>query len=132
PESSFIFEARKETQKPPAPNWLEPVEITQVMPPQPPRRLSNAETLRRHDRYKVNIPVRIQNSYYHFDTVTEDVSEGGLRLKDPLPDLFAGYCQIVFHPNSDLSFVVLANLVEDQRNARLHLEFVDTDEQWKF
>lgn len=135
PECSFLFVARAQTQSPPTVpiESNEPVEITQVHIPKMTGRQSNAApAVRRHTRFEVQIPVTIQTSAEQFDTTTTDVSEGGIRLKDPLPDKFAGYCQVVFNPRTTLRFVVLANLVEDQKNARMHLEFVDGEEQWKF
>ncbi len=132
PECNFLFTPRSHAQEPPA---LEieaphPVEITQVMLPRPID--GGGQSPRKHHRFAVQIPVTVQTVAEVFQTVTEDVSEGGIRLRDPLPDKFAGYCQIVFQPRTTMSFTVLASPVEDQKNGRVHLEFVDSEEQWKF
>lgn len=134
PQCSFLFVPREQSQTPPPsqPEGDEVAEITQVQLPKVLHRQSNTQAIRRHVRFQVQIPVTIQTVSEYFETVTEDVSEGGILLRDALPDKFAGYCQVVFQPRSNLTFVVLATLVEDQRNARSHLEFVEGDQQWQF
>lgn len=131
PQCNFLFLPRTTKLEPPPISVEMPqtAEITQVMIP---RTNDVGVAARKHQRFSVQIPVTVQTVSEVFQTVTEDVSEGGIRLRDPLPDKFAGYCQIVFQPRTSTSFTVLASPVEDQKNGRVHLEFVDSDEQWKF
>lgn len=133
PECKFLFKPRSNKQQPPevSVESAPPVEITQVMPPRDSDKA--AHLARRHHRFSVQIPVTVQTVSEVFKTVTMDVSEGGIRLRDPLPDKFAGYCQVVFALEGGETFVILASPVEDQKKGRVHLEFVDSDEQqWKF
>jgi hypothetical protein len=137
PECAFIHVLRLQTQNPPVIQQpTEQTEITQVFVPKAPLPEVNvvpAPTAnRRHRRFDVQIQVVVQTAGTRFETETLDVSEGGIRLRDPLPEQLAGYCQVVFSPASGPTLSVLASPVEDQRGSRVHLEFVDTTEQWKF
>lgn len=133
PECHFLFQTRPNTQEPPpiTTEAPQPVEITQVMIPKGPGS-DQGYAARKHQRFAAQIPVTVQTVAEKFETVTEDVSEGGIRLRDPLPDKFAGYCQIVFQPRTNQAFVCLASPVEDQKGGRVHLEFVDSEDQWQF
>lgn len=135
PDCAFLLETRKQTQEPPTIDFVsnDPPEITQVyLPPDRPTASGRIQILRRHERFPLQIEVLVQTSSLQFKTMTEDVSEGGIRIREVLPDEFAGYCQIVFLPGTSRSLTVLANPVEDQSKGRFHLEFVDDKEQARF
>lgn len=87
---------------------------------------------RRYTRYGVNIPVKVVNNTQEFLTLTRDISEGGVRLADSLPDAFAGYCQVVLTPADRSPLHLLCSLVEDQEDGKYHLEFVDSEGQADF
>ncbi|PWU21148.1 MAG: hypothetical protein C5B49_03060, partial [Bdellovibrio sp.] len=122
----FLYSRRIEDQVPPAISFEETNEVTQVQSSM--RKSAKKIFERKHQRYLVQIPVIVRNSTEQFTTLTEDISEGGIRLQDALPDQFAGYCQVILQPKSNHSFEVLASPVEDQNNGRHHMEFADSEE----
>lgn len=120
PEGHAFLVPRRETQNPP------PERLVRIAP------VNKGQSVRRSIRFPVQMPVVVQTTVSQFSTWTVDVSEGGVRLLDPLPDHFAGYSQVVLMPENHLPIHLLASPVEDQKDGRYHLEFMDSEEQAQF
>lgn len=97
--------------------------------PRQPRTESVVDSKRKYVRFVVQIPVIIQTTTEQFNTSTLDVSEGGIRLQEALPERFAGYSQVVLMPANHEPLHLLASLVEDQQDGRFHLQFLDSPAQ---
>lgn len=128
-------EATSETEQPHGYEPGERTEVTSVMPmdrsPKAPRPRTQTSN-RKYTRFPVQIPVVIQTTTEQFSTWSVDISEGGIRLKDQLPDQFAGYSQVVLLPRNHPPIHLLGSLVEDQQDGRHHVEFVDSENQAEF
>ncbi|MBX3017242.1 MAG: hypothetical protein KF767_05090 [Bdellovibrionaceae bacterium] len=114
----------------------ERTEVTSVKPMDrhlktPPPREGGA-ALRKSERYAIQMPVIVQTTTEQFSTWTLDVSEGGIRTKDPLPDSLVGYAQVVLMPKNRAPFHLLASQVEDQADGRYHLQFMDSPAMVEF
>lgn len=111
--------------------YIEKTEITRVVPVAselPSFRPLNETAVgkqRQFHRYAVQLPVVIQSPVGEFRTWTVDVSEGGARLRDPLPNEIAGYNQITFFLANAAPITILASLVEDSQAGRVHVQFMD-------
>lgn len=114
----------------------ERTEVTSVQPMDrhlkiPPPREGGA-ALRKSERYAIQMPVIVQTTTEQFSTWTLDISEGGIRTKDPLPDSLVGYAQVILMPKNRAPFNLLASQVEDQADGRFHLQFMDSPAMVEF
>lgn len=113
----------------------ERTEVTSVQPMDRPvsaPRPRENSALRKFERFTVQMPVIVQTTTEQFSTWTLDISEGGVRIKDELPDSFAGYSQVVLMPKNRAPFHLLASMVEDQADGRFHLQFMDSPAMAEF
>lgn len=81
---------------------------------------------RKFDRLFMNVPVEVLASGHTFQTTTEDLSEGGLRVRDLLPDWIAGYFIVVMKAPTD-EFELYCSMVEDQKKDRFRIEVVSQE-----
>lgn len=100
--------------------------------PKVPRPREGGAALRKFERYAVQMPVVVQTTTEQFTTWTLDISEGGIRTKDPLPESLVGYAQVVLMPKNRAAFHLLASQVEDQTDGRFHLQFMDSPSMIEF
>jgi len=86
---------------------------------------------RKFDRLFIQLPVEIIAAGQSFQSVTEDISEGGLRVKDLLPDWIAGYF-VTIVKTSERNFEMHCSIVEDQKKDRYRIEIVapENDSQY--
>ncbi len=77
-------------------------------------RPSRKHQLRIHDRKEIPIQVIIEGQGQQFKSETIDVSEGGLYLKEIIPDWLSGYFIVKMTMNS-LTYQLVCSLVEDQK-----------------
>lgn len=136
PPPSFSEETRAPWGHPETEERGERTEVTSVQPMDrhakaPPPREGGA-ALRKFERYAIQMPVIVQTTTEQFSTWTLDVSEGGIRIKDQLPDSFAGYAQVVLMPKNRAPFHLLGAMVEDQTDGRYHLQFMDSPTMVEF
>lgn len=70
---------------------------------------------RRYGRRSARFRVEIVSGQRHFVSYTRDISLGGIRLEDPLPEWVAGYCTaIVARPGIPKPLEFLCTVVENQ------------------
>lgn len=81
---------------------------------------------RKFDRLFVNVPVEVIASGHSFQTTTEDLSEGGLRVRDLLPDWIAGYFIVMLRIQSE-EIELYCSMVEDQKKDRFRVEVVSQE-----
>jgi hypothetical protein len=87
---------------------------------------------RRHNRFDVEFPVTVVMGTQEFHTVCVDLSEGGMRLRDPLPEWVAGYTSVILHIDQDRSIEVMCSLAEDQKHSKTRLEIAISEKQPEF
>lgn len=139
PECHPFRTVRVESQSPP-PIPLLPEIQEDTLPPMPiavrARKASSSRgggpLPRKFDRFPMQLPVVIQTTTDQFSTWSLDVSEGGIRIRDELPESIAGYTEVVLMPKNHTPFYLLASLVEDQQDGRFHLQFMDSPAQIEF
>lgn len=69
---------------------------------------------RLHDRIDIEIQASIVGHSQQFNSVTVNLSEGGIYFKDLIPDWVSGYfIVVVLHQNQN--FQIMCSLVEDQK-----------------
>ena len=69
---------------------------------------------RLHDRINIQIKVIIEGQSKSFESVTVDISEGGIFFKDTIPEWVSGYF-IVRVFDGARSYQVICSMVEDQK-----------------
>ncbi|MBX2987246.1 MAG: PilZ domain-containing protein [Bdellovibrionaceae bacterium] len=83
---------------------------------------------RESERCAINVPAEIVQGPQTFRTRTENVSMGGIKFTDQLPDWLAGYFTVILGlPKGQIE--VTCMLVEDQKNAKTRVEVVETDDE---
>lgn len=83
---------------------------------------------REYDRWETRLAAEIILGNLSFKTHTDNVSEGGMRFVDPLPDWVAGYFTVVLQtPERPLEITCM--LVEDQKGKKLRVEAVETNDE---
>jgi hypothetical protein len=103
-------------------------EITAVRP-------VKAETpfvTRKFNRFEVDYPARVVSGTQEFATRILDLSEGGLRIKDPVPDWVAGYSTVIITIEDGRDLELMCSLAEDQRHLKTRLEIVPSENQSEF
>lgn len=103
-------------------------EITAVRP-------LKAETpfvTRKFNRFDVDYPAKLISGTQEFETRVLDLSEGGLRIKDPVPDWVAGYTTVVIIVEDGRQLELMCSLAEDQKHAKTRLEIAPSDKQSDF
>ena len=85
---------------------------------------------RLHKRHDVSIACTVSSTTKSIDTVTVNLSEGGLQFKDTLPDWIAGYFIVALMiPTGCVQ--LMCSLVEDQKEKkRVQIVSEDTDPQY--
>lgn len=83
---------------------------------------------REHDRAMVGIEVQVIVNGQTFRTTTDNVSEGGLKFVDRLPDWVAGYFTVILSVEDD-PMELTCMLVEDQRSDKKRVAVVETDDE---
>ena len=84
---------------------------------------------RLHHRKEIAIPCKIANAVgsKEFVTQTVDLSEGGLKFKNTIPDWIAGYFIVLV----DSKFELMCSIVEDQREkTRVQIVSQENDPQF--
>lgn len=87
---------------------------------------------RKHSRFEAKFPVTIVSGSNEFKTETLDLSEGGLRVRDTLPDWVAGYCSAILEIENGRTLEVMCSLAEDQKQGKSRLEIVASDRAAEF
>lgn len=82
----------------------------------------------RPDRKGIAVPAEIVQGPQTFRTKTENVSEGGIKFQDVLPEWVAGYFTVILGlPQGPIE--VTCMLVEDQKDAKTRVEVVETEDE---
>lgn len=82
---------------------------------------------RLHDRIEIVVQARIEGQNKFFESVTVDVSEGGICFEDTIPDWVSGYF-IVRVFDGPTFYQVICSLVEDQKiKKRVQIMSEDSD-----
>lgn len=87
---------------------------------------------RKFERVFIKIPIEIHVGQKIFKSETEDISEGGIRCKDILPDWVAGYFAIILKPFGYTEIELHCSIVEDQKTQRYRIEIVSLPTDPKF
>lgn len=103
-------------------------EITAVRPVS----ASSPFSTRKHTRFEVSYPVTVMSSNHQFATESVDLSEGGIQVRDPLPDWVAGYCTVMIEVEDGRQVEVLCSLAEDQKYEKKRLEIVASEKHSDF
>lgn len=80
--------------------------------------------VRRFQRVEKAVPIEIFVGSKSIKTTTADISEGGIRVKDVLPDWVAGYFAVTLNPTAQQTLEVHCSIVEDQKRDRYRIEIV--------
>lgn len=83
---------------------------------------------REHVRYPVFVPAEVVRGAQSFRTKTMDVSAGGMRLQDCLPEWVSGYFTVILGLERG-PLEVTCKLVEDQKAEKIRVEVVETDDE---
>jgi len=82
---------------------------------------------RLHQRIDIALPVSIENHTQSFKTETIDISEGGLHLKEIIPDWVSGYFIVKIYSGNQV-VQLMCSLVEDQKiKQRVQVVSEDSD-----
>jgi len=82
---------------------------------------------RLHDRVEKNYQAQVIGQSQNFDTMTADLSEGGIQFKDLLPKWVSGYFLVKIIDGVD-TFMLMCSLVEDQiENKRVQIVSEESD-----
>jgi hypothetical protein len=130
PECSDLMQPREvKVQAPPVPTDenFDP-EITAVRSVA----AQNPFMTRKGVRFDVEYPVVVVSSNQEFKTQSLDLSEGGLRVKDTLPDWVAGYCSVILHVENGRKIELMCSLAEDQKHSKTRFEIVPSEKQSEF
>lgn len=85
---------------------------------------------RLHKRHDLSIACKVNSTTKSIDTITVNLSEGGLQFKDTLPEWIAGYFIVALMIPSG-SVQLMCSLVEDQKEKkRVQIVSEDTDPQY--
>ena len=103
-------------------------EITAVRPIKP----ETPFHTRKSKRFDVSYPVQVISGTQEFSSVIEDLSEGGLRVRDALPEWVAGYCTVIFTVENGSKIEVMCSLAEDQKQSKTRLEIVPSEKHAAF
>ncbi len=82
----------------------------------------------RPERKSASVPAEIIQGQQTFRTRTENVSDGGIKFVDVLPDWVAGYFTVILglaHGPVEVTCM----LVEDQKDAKTRVEVVETEDE---
>ena len=88
--------------------------------------------LRKATRFEAEYPVTVVCIDKEFKTVSVDVSEGGLKLQDAMPEWVAGYCTLLIAVEDGQILEVLGSLAEDQKHFKTRFEIVPSDKHSEF
>lgn len=69
---------------------------------------------RLHIRYEIEVKASIEGQSKSFESLTVDISEGGVHFKDTIPDWVSGYFIVRLFDKSTY-YEVICSLVEDQK-----------------
>lgn len=89
---------------------------------------SNRQWVREHQRIKAEIPGEVLLGTQRFRATTENLSEGGIKFKERLPDWVAGYFTVILN-RPEGSLEVTCMLVEDQKDDKTRVAVVDTNDE---
>lgn len=86
-----------------------------------------AHQARLHDRINKETKVVLEGQNKSFESVTVDISEGGIFFKDPIPEWVSGYFMVkIFDELND--YQLICSLVEDQKvKQRVQIVSEETD-----
>lgn len=87
---------------------------------------------RKHIRFDASYPVTVVSGTQDFSTETLDLSEGGLCLKDAVPDWVAGYCSVIITVEDGRTIEVMCSVAEDQAHAKTRLEMAPSEKQSEY
>lgn len=98
-------------------------EITAVRP------MSNESPFqaRKYKRFSAAYPCLVLSNQKEFATQTVDLSRGGIRLANSVPDWVAGYCTLRLEVESGVSLSVICALAEDQKDFKTRFEVVSNE-----
>lgn len=85
---------------------------------------------RLHQRIDIALPVSIENHTQSFKTETIDISEGGLHLKEIIPDWVSGYFIVKIYSGGQ-TIQLMCSLVEDQK-VKQRVQVVSEDSDGNF
>ena len=71
--------------------------------------------MRKHQRFDVELPVEVLVNDQSFKSKTVDISLGGIRVTDELPDWVAGYGTVIITLPDGSTSEVVCSVVEDQK-----------------
>ena len=91
-----------------------------------------AFSLRKATRFEAEYPVTVVCIDKEFKTVSIDISEGGLKVRDAMPEWVAGYCTLLLDVEDGQVLEVLGSLAEDQKHYKTRFEIVPSDKQSEF
>lgn len=111
------------TDVPEPPALLETDEITAVKVITQGRRMHG----RHHERTSIVARAEIIVGNQSFHSRTENVSEGGIKFGQNLPDWVAGYFTVVIYDQAPIE--VICMLVEDQKTDKTRVEVVETEDE---
>ncbi|MGE0631043.1 MAG: PilZ domain-containing protein [Pseudobdellovibrionaceae bacterium] len=84
------------------------------------------EPERHYDRYPLEVTVRVVMGNKNFETNTEKLSLGGIRLKEPLPAWVAGYYPVFLALPDQTELELVCSVAEDQNVQDRHrMEIAD-------
>lgn len=83
--------------------------------------------VRGYERVSVAVRAEIVLGNQTFHTRTENVSEGGIKFAQNLPDWVAGYFTVIIYEQEPLEIVCM--LVEDQKTDKTRVELVETEDE---
>lgn len=87
---------------------------------------------RKLPRFDVDYPVLVASGTQEFRTRCLDISEGGLRVSEPLPDWVAGYCSVIMTVENGRVLELLCSIAEDQKHLKTRFEIVPSEKQPEF
>ena len=87
---------------------------------------------RKSVRFKVNYPVTIFSGGQELQTVCLDLSSGGLRVQDPMPDWVAGYSSLILTVEDGRQLEIMCSVAEDQQHSKTRFEIVPSENQSEF
>lgn len=83
--------------------------------------------VRGYERVSVAVRAEIVLGNQTFHTRTENVSEGGIKFAQNLPDWVAGYFTVIIYEQDPMEIVCM--LVEDQKTDKTRVELVETEDE---
>lgn len=90
---------------------------------------------RKHERYDFHVPARFIVGSRSFQTITENISTGGMYLKESLPEWIAGYFTIIldladFYDTSQITNLELVGSIIEQEVAdRFRIQILPSERQ---